>query len=419
MPISSQPPRRILVAGSFVSQDFIRGVTHYARENNWHLVTDMIFTGIWPTNWRGDGIIVLPSHLNSLFAEIRRKQLPCVALGESDLPPGITRIGFDTTETARLAATHFLNRSHRHFTWAPLLDDEANAERLAAFRQELAEHHCTCHELTPLYLRVGALCEDNWGEHKQDLILELQKLPKPNAVFAFNDCVAINLIEACREAGLSIPEDIAILGAGNSLACETSPVPLSSVEWDWEDAGYKAATALGESINGISNTAESFEVRAKGIATRVSSDFTAVSDRRVARALTYIAEHYTNPLLSVTDVATAVGTSRRNLERCFRVETGYTIHEQISRSRMQEASRLLKTHARVRTAEVASLVGLAGAGTFSRTFRRFYGMSPQAHRSWANKSENVQSRSAQSGLVSPKNKPPSASVPNRRSSSAA
>jgi LacI family transcriptional regulator len=394
MAISSYHSRRILLAGSFASQDFIRGVTQYSREHNWHLVTDMIFTGIWPTNWRGDGVIVLPSHLNSLFAEICRKRLPCVALGETDLPPGITRIGFDNTEMARLAANHFIDRSHRHFTWAPLLDDEANAGRGAAFRQRVAEHQCTWHELSPLYRRAGAFCEDNWADHKRDLILELQKLPKPNAVFAFNDCVAINLIEACREAGLSVPEDIAILGAGNSLACETSPIALSSIEWDWEDAGYQAATALGNFINGIPNATETFRVRAKGIATRVSSDFTAVSDRRVARALTYIAEHYTNPLLSVSDVATAVGTSRRNLERCFRIETGCTIHEQISRSRMQEASRLLKTHARVRTAEVASLVGLAGAGTFSRTFRRFYGMSPQAHRSRANQAENMRERRA-------------------------
>ncbi|HEY9154755.1 MAG TPA: substrate-binding domain-containing protein [Opitutaceae bacterium] len=379
-------------------------MTRYAREHNWHLVTDMIFTGMWPTNWRGDGVIVLPSHLNSLFGEIRRKGLPCVAFGGTDLPPEISRIEFDNTEIGRIAADHFIDRQHRHFTWAPLLDDDANQERLAAFRQRLAEHHCSCHELSPAYLRIGTLCEDNWIDHRRDLILELQRLPKPNAIFAFNDCVAVNLIEACRDAGLSVPEDIAILGAGNSFACETSPLPLSSIEWDLEDAGYQASIALEQLMNGNPNATQNIRVRAKGIATRVSSDFTAVSDARVARALTYIAENYTNPLLSVNDVASAVGTSRRNLERCFRIETGNTIHEQISRSRMQEASRLLKTHARVRTADVASLVGLAGPGTFSRTFRRYYGMSPQAHRTRTNQAANARCASSSANLGTTKSK---------------
>src|SRR3569833_2000612 len=292
MPFSSQPSRRVLGAGSCASPDFICGAARVAQENNWHLVTDMMFTGLWPTNWRADGIIVLPSHPPGLFAEICRKQLPCVALSEADLPAGITRIGFDDTEMARLATNHFISRSHRHFTWAPLVDDQANEERFAAFRRQLADNHYTCAQLPSLYLRTGDFCEDNWGDHNRELILELQNLPKPNAVFAFNDCVAIQLLEACREGGLSVPEDIAILGAGNSLLCESSPVPLSSIDWDWEDAGYKGAAARGDLINGASAVTERFQVRAKGIATRVSSDFTAVADHRVARALTYIAEHY-------------------------------------------------------------------------------------------------------------------------------
>jgi hypothetical protein len=65
---------------------------------------------------------------------------------------------------------------------------------------------------------------------------------------------------------------------------------------------------------------------------------------------------------------------------------------------MQEASRLLTTYPRAKIAEIAELAGFAGAGNFFRTFRRFFGLSPQAHRA----------RVAQSGL---ERSPPAARTP--------
>jgi AraC-like DNA-binding protein len=115
----------------------------------------------------------------------------------------------------------------------------------------------------------------------------------------------------------------------------------------------------------------------------VSTDVTAVSNARVARALAFIAENYHDPMLSVGVVAEAIGMSRRQLERSVRQETGSTVNEHIVRTRMSEASRLLRHHPRARSADIAALVGLTGPGTFFRTFRRFFGMSPGAHRDWA------------------------------------
>jgi len=387
----SSNPRRVLVAAPFASTACMRGITRFARENNWHLVMDIMYMGMLPDHWRADGVLALGHCPLEWLEKVRLSRLPIVALSESDIPHGLLRLDFDHTEIARMAAEHFLSRSHRHFAWAPFIDDQANRNRLSAFRSRLSDDDCDCYELPPAFAHVGAVYQDNWSENRRSFLLELQRLPRPTAIFAFNDGVAANLVDACREAGLNVPEDVAILGAGDSLSCETSSIPLSSIDLDFENASYQAASMLDHAMRAKRPLHESKPVRPKGVITRISSDFTAVTNPRVARALTFIAEHYTNPLLSVNDVACAVGTSRRNLERSFRAETGFTIHEQISRSRMQEASRLLKTHARVRTAEVAALVGLAGSGTFSRTFRRYYGTSPQAHRAWSTRAERTQS----------------------------
>ena len=237
--------------------------------------------------------------------------------------------------------------------------------------------------LPPAHMRIGPYWQENWVEHRRALVAELQRLPRPSAIFAFNDCVAADIVDACRDAGLAVPEDIAVLGVGNSLACETSPVPLSTINEGLDEIGYTAASVLDELMNGHETRTRVVQVPPKGIVTRVSTDVVAVTDSRVARALSYIAEHYPDPMLTVGAVADAVGMSRRNLERSFRDETGRTINEHIVNIRMREASRLLKTHPRAKSTEIASLIGITEAGTFFRTFRRYFGMSPKAHRVWA------------------------------------
>jgi LacI family transcriptional regulator len=157
-------------------------------------------------------------------------------------------------------------------------------------------------------------------------------------------------------------------------------VPVSSVEPDYEAKAQHAGDLLDALMRGDKVPPDGVRVPPRGVITRVSTDLRAVSDPRVARALAFIAENYPNPLLSVADVAAAVGVSRRQLERSFREATGCTLREHIVRTRMQEASRLLAAHPRAKSSDIATLVGLAGAGNFFRTFRRFYGTSPRAHR---------------------------------------
>lgn len=384
----SDSMRRVLIATLTAPDDCIRGITQFARENNWLLVTDMMLTGVVPRKWKGDGILALLPYQPELLEQVRQLGTACIAFTDSEQSDAVSRVETDNAEIGRLAADHFVARAHRSFAWAPFLDDGANRQRHVAFRARLAEHGFDCRSLTPSHLHRGLQWQDNWAEHRRGLIDELQRLPRPTALFAYNDWVAVRIVHACRDAGLSVPEDIAVLGVGNSMPCESSPVPLSSIDLDLQQTGYRAAAALEEIMNGY-DSPRIVRALPKGVVTRVSTDITAVTNPRVARALAYIAENYSNPLLGVGDIAEAAGTSRRNLERSFRLETGFTIHEHIVRNRMQEASRLLKTHPRAKTSEIASLVGLAEPGTFFRTFRRFFGMSPKAHRDWSTQAENV------------------------------
>jgi LacI family transcriptional regulator len=373
--------RKVLLAASIVPGESIRGIARFAREAGWHLSTDMMITGALPGGWRGDGVLASLPNRPELLDQIAASAVPAVALGcagRADFP----RVESDYGQTGRIAADHLIGRLHRSFAWAPFLDDAADAERLAAFRARLAEHGCTCSVLPPTHAKSGQGWLNEGGDCRQALLAALRCLPRPTAIFAGDDCVAAEIVDACREAGLAIPVDIAVLGVGDSISCTTSAVPISSVDLDLEEIGYRAAAMLERMMDRMDDqpSIRADRVPPKGVVTRISTDVVAVTNPRVSRVLSYIAEHYPDPMLSVATIASAVGMSRRNLERSFRGETGCTIHEHIITVRMQEASRLLKMCPQSKCSEVAALVGFGDGRTFFRTFRRYFGTSPREHR---------------------------------------
>lgn len=373
-------PPRVLLACTLAAEACFRGVARYARQHGWHLVTDMMHTGAFPRGWKGDGIIALVAYPSDLVRHLQGAGAPCVAIPLSDEPVPFPCVKGDNLAAGRLAAEHLIERGYRSFAWAPFIADQTNRERSLGFATCLAEHGCLGQTLPPMHRRIGGYWHDDWADYRRALLAKLRQLPRPTAIFAANDCVAAEIGDACRELGIAIPDQISVLGVGNDVAlCESGPVPLTSVDLGLEEMAFRAAAVLDELMQGRP-VAEVVVVPPKRVVTRRSTDTCAVANSHVARALGYIAEHYPEPALSVADVAAAVGLSRRQLERSFRTEAGCTVHEHIIKRRMQEASRLLRTHSRAKVADIAELVGLGGTGTFFRAFRRFFGESPNVHR---------------------------------------
>ncbi len=372
--------RKVLVVASFAPPEFLRGIVHHARERAWHLASDVMFTGALPREWRGAGAIIHLPCQPDLLAYVENLGLPCVVVDGGGQSRNLPAVEPDHAAVGRLAADYLLSQPHRGFAWAPACDDRGDGERFSAFETRLAEHGHLCRILPPRHARIGGALVNSWAAHRRLLTAELRQLPLPTAIFAANDCVAADVIDACHEAGLSVPEDIVVLGAGNSFACETSAVSFSSIDENQQELARRAALLLDELMEGAPRPAQPLRVPPKGVVSRHSMAPVAVKDRRVARALGYIAENYPDIMLTVNTVARAAGMSRRNLERSFREETGGTVHEHIIGARMREALRLLRTRPEATSAEVAARVGIAGIGTFFRMFRRVHGMSPKAYR---------------------------------------
>jgi LacI family transcriptional regulator len=220
---------------------------------------------------------------------------------------------------------------------------------------------------------------EQWKRRRNWLISQLKLTPRPLAVFAANDEQALHVLEACESAGLSVPEQVAIVGAENYLlAPDTMNTPVSSVDTNLETLGYRGAALLDDLMSGKNPPAEPIRVPAAGLIVRKSSDLLAVNHKGVANSLRYIWEHCHEPI-GVDDLVGVAAMSRRGLHKAFMEHLGRTPGQELHRVRIERAKRLLResTH---KVEILASMCGYQSSNSFCIAFKQTTGVSPKQYR---------------------------------------
>lgn len=377
--IVARKRRSVLLAITDTHHGFLKGVVRYAQEHHWHLAADMIYTARVPWGWQGDGIVSFVGYRDDLAEFIVSSKLPTVDISFLRTDLDVPKVGGDNQVIGRLAADHFLAKGYRHYAWAPFIDTGAASDRYENYASQLGQHGFPCHQLPPLDA-LGSNAKHGWNRRRRELIRTLRQLPKPLAVFAFNDYVAYEIVHACEEAGLPVPESVAVLGVDNDpLFCESAGVHLSSICHDLEGIAYEAAALLDRIMSGKAPPKENLKLPPKGLITRRSTDILAVNHLQVARALRFIAERYSDLQLDINSVARATSISRRMLERVFRRHLGRTVNEEIVRVRLVRAQEMLLSPASPTISEVALATGFARSNHFHRTFKKHFGNTPMAY----------------------------------------
>ncbi|GAB4182389.1 MAG: hypothetical protein Fur0032_23440 [Terrimicrobiaceae bacterium] len=231
--------------------------------------------------------------------------------------------------------------------------------------------------------------DGKWPAHSLDPLPEigdwLENLPKPCAVFAYADDHARRILGECERLGLSVPEEVAVLGCDNDeIECELAPLPISSVAFPLRRIGYQAASVLQHLMDGGEPPEGALRLLPTGIVTRRSTDIIAVKDMAVARAVRFISGHASEPI-DVGDVVKACGASRRYLERRFNILLGRTPKQEIQRKRLSIARRLL-AETLLPMPEVAEACGFSDAKMLSSVFRADAGVTPSEFRRAARES---------------------------------
>ena len=374
--------RTILLALTSTHHGFYRGAARYAAEHDWHVVADMVYDATIPVGWKGDGILSFVGHWDELAKYVLSAGVPVVEISSVRKDLGIPCVIEDNEAIGRLGAEHLLERNLKSFVWAPFWDDPVNEERFQGFATSVRAAGYDCVRLLPVNTRRSARLSRhmNWTLRRRWVIHTIRSLRYPLGIFCYNDCVAADIVDACIEAGIRIPDQVAVLGVDNDpVICDCVQVPLSSVRHDLEGMAYEAAALLDRLMNGERPPDTPKRITPKGIVTRRSTETLAVEDRDVADALGYIQENFRKGNLSVDDVVAHGRIPRRSLERVFRDELQRTILHEILRVRISHAQRLLEMTTQSVT-DIAAQSGFASLNHFFRVFRVQTGLTPRAFR---------------------------------------
>jgi len=373
--------KRVLLVMGWYDYRVHRGIARYAVEHGWHLCPDTTKERVIPWGWEGDGILAWLGAGDDLAEYVVQTRKPTVdfSFRRPHLP--FPRVLADHAAAARLVADHFLERGLQNFCFYSDRENWAYEENGRAFVEYLAAAGHSCR-----WLRWHAAPEHTRGRHewlrkRRWLAAELARAPKPLAVYAATDDHAVEVLEACEDAGLAVPDEVSIVGVDNSLmAVEAMHTPISSVDINLEEIGYRGAALLDELMQGKPPPRQSIRVPPKGLVVRKSSDLVAVPHPGVARALRFLQEHAGRPI-GVDDLARAAGMSRRALHQAFLDHLGRTPGALLHRTRMELAKRLLADPS-LSLHEVAVRSGYQSENGLWVAFKHAFGQTPRQYREY-------------------------------------
>jgi LacI family transcriptional regulator len=193
-----------------------------------------------------DGIVLASvhgSHNSELLQRIAAQVGALVMIDRDDHPRvRCHRVLTDDELVGRMATEHLLKQGRRavaHIAGPPITHARRReAGYLAALREAGLEPR------PGWVMRGGFMDADGYQAMQRLMALE----PRIDAVFAANDPAAIGAMQAIWEAGVVVPDDIAVVGAGDIAHGDLLRVPLTTVGWSKEDLGRRAAELIFEQI---------------------------------------------------------------------------------------------------------------------------------------------------------------------------
>jgi LacI family transcriptional regulator len=281
----------------------------------------------------------------------------------------------DLESAGRMAADHFAERGFGHVAYLGH-KPWSNARRMyEAFVDQANRHEMVCH----LHQFEKHADEKDHVERERlrlpALVRWLRDTPKPVGVLTYSDDRAARTCVAVAKAGLSVPDDVGILGFGNqSILCEMAPVKLSSIDDNKEAMGIKAASILNGMMTGGPLPSTPTYVSPRGIVERQSTNVLAVGDPDISRAIRFLWDHLDQDI-GVDEVAAAIGLPRRTLTRRFRQALGRSIIDELRRKRLQETKQLL-LETNLAVTDIAVQAGFRSESLLYRAFRSQFQMTP-------------------------------------------
>jgi len=386
----------------------LRGIADYSRHH-----------GPWSFSWAPAGLEKVQPLLETGDAdgiilrdieqaeEIAAYGLPTVVVGHRNTEiPGMVNLVTDSKAIGELGAEHLIGCGFKHFAYCGYERTALGNTTWSDIRREFFCRRIRAAGFDNPPQHALSMQGKDWSREWRSLANWLKSLPKPVGVMACNDDCGQRIMEVCKLSGLTVPDEVGVLGVDNDeVVCGLTDPPMSSIAIHFERAGYDAAHALNGLMRKSRNVPSRIIATVVQATARRSTDFVATEDTHLSKALQFIRAESRRRCISVSEVADVAGLSRRMLESRFRKLLGRSVLDEIRRLRIDQIAQLL-VESDLPVAQIAELLGFADRGHIARYFRAGKGISPLAYRKTYGSEQEKGGRSEngdffpQSGVVS-------------------
>ena len=364
----------ILLWSSTISsgRDFLAGFTRRARHRrDWRLHLRVSKKTLEPNILRAiqlggyNGIVTDEDSYNSIPKGTIPHGTSVVVFGTYDpnAPENVVFVQNDNAAIGRFGGQYLLGLGRfRSFGFVPTEDRHGWSQiRADAFHSEMKRRKM---QAAVFSHDVGSASLKAW----------LVALPKPAAVMAACDTTALEVMEACKRARLSVPNQISVLGVDNDeLMCEFDSPTISSVLPRHDTVGEMAVKALARMFRGWPKGKARREIcDEQTVVERESTAPLTPATHLITSALDFIRQNVTKAI-TTDDVVRHLGVSRSLASLRFREYQGETIRETILRMRLEELKKRLAS-TQMSVSKVARVCGFTDIPHLQVVFKKRFGL---------------------------------------------
>jgi LacI family transcriptional regulator len=173
------------------------------------------------------------------FRRIEEQETPYVLIDRRFAGLAANFVGVDDEQVGELATRHLIEAGCVRIAHIRGPELSTALGRLEGYRRALSRANLA---VSPRHIVGGRSSDDAGDVSGYEAMRELLRLdPRPDAVFCYNDPMALGALKAILEKGLRVPQDVAVIGCGNVRYAQLLRVPLSSVDQNSSGIGERAA----------------------------------------------------------------------------------------------------------------------------------------------------------------------------------
>jgi LacI family transcriptional regulator len=381
-PLSRQIEHRIAVRLNLdrgPAREAARGVIRFARlQANWELILDD-----WtyrpnekhdPGLGEQDAIIVIDPR-PEVLEKIRCAGIPVVVAFGPDDAGGVPQVTISDEQVAQTAFEYLRSLHYSNFAAIGVEYIHHVSRRIDHFIALAAEVGCPC--------PARILDRADWNRRMVDAEWELaswiDSLPKPLGLVVGAPFLGEVVLGACRQAGVLVPEEVALLTCGESSLWNEATCPsLTSVDEGSEFVGFQAARCMLHLLRGEPIEPLVRHISPAGVTSRQSTDVVAIGDSGIARALRRVRQRALSGE-SLEQISEDLGLPAEQLDTGFRQWLGRSPSEELNRVRIEYAKELLGG-TEMPLEKITAKAGYSSRTQFVENFRKLTGMLPGEYR---------------------------------------